>query len=700
MGACHEANNDMQAAIIAYRDGVSHGSSVCREALERIAENSVLHATTAHHYLGEVLIWTNQWLDAKYHLEQAYETRYPETILALAELYKEGRVNQSGQVVIPRDTKKVNDYLQEALECGDAAVQQQALKKLELYAEGKYAAACVALAQFYESSGNKNKENINRIIRYYEQAYQFGDTHSLNYLAENFYTGNALFKKNIEKAFAYYLQGINDNRLDALDKLETCAVEISTGHAEYEIAVIYQHKREPDTVVLPWYIKSAQKGFNKAQQQLSLYVKSDGHKACIIAQQYEHLGAYRVAFDYYFLAASQKHQAALTSLVKLLQAYRQKFGDYERLTFQLAGLYVNTFNALSDALHWYKTSFEAGGVQALSALEKLAHQNISIANELAQWHESQGRHQEAFKMYKIAAQQGDAESLQNLETLCQRYPQQSQLLMELVALFYERSNYKKVVQHYFTLRHTHPTSADKIFKQYIHQQPNCLYLLAKAYEHGTHTTADKPLAYQYYAQAALKKHVQAEAILFKAADELQRPSAQYALAQHYYQQQKAIKSAIKYYMLAAQQDYQPAMTHLETTNFDAQTTYYIAQCYEQAIDVNANIKQAIKFYEQALNKGYYQAAVALGDLYQADLPELPRDSARACAYYEKAAKQGNKDAHTCLQRLAVEVNITQQKQVSNLYKFFNEQGNQQHQQQHIRQADPGARNRLKSLGRK
>ena len=69
--------------------------------------------------------------------------------------------------------------------------------------------------------------------------------------------------------------------------------------------------------------------------------------------------------------------------------------------------------------------------------------------------------------------------------------------------------------------------------------------------------------------------------------------------------------------------------------------YYVGYFYQNGLHVKKNTYLAVKYYEQAANKGLPQAIMAMGDYYESD---CKKDDKKALEYYLLAAEKGYAEA--------------------------------------------------------
>lgn len=112
------------------------------------------------------------------------------------------------------------------------------------------------------------------------------------------------------------------------------------------------------------------------------------------------------------------------------------------------------------------------------------------------------------------------------------------------------------------------------------------------------------------------------------------PAAQFELG-CYYEDKDKFKDAKKYYELAADQDFPPAIHNL-------------ACLYERGQGMKADISKAVELYERAVESGYAPSHVNLARLYIIGDEALPQDFGMALSIVSAAAEDEDAEAQIML----------------------------------------------------
>ena len=225
--------------------------------------------------------------------------------------------------------------------------------------------------------------------------------------------------------------------------------------------------------------------------------------------------------------------------------------------------------------------------------KRIIFRNVDIGIEgiivSAEKYASEQNYVEAAKLWRIAAEQGDAKSQ-----------------CELGSCYHEgrgmEKNYEEAYKWYWKAAEQGDVPAQRS--------------LGVCYKHGNGVEKDEIEACKWY---------------LKAAEQGDAP-AQYNLGNCYYGNGVAqdYDEAYKWYRKAAEQGYAKAQNRLGT-------------CYKKGKGVKQNYEEAVKWYWEAAEQGNVDAQFALGSCYYLG-KGVERNFRKAIEWYKKAAEQGNADA--------------------------------------------------------
>lgn len=266
---------------------------------------------------------------------------------------------------------------------------------------------------------------------------------------------------------------------------------------------------------------------------------------------------------------------------------------------------------------WLRTTASSGNMYAL----------FNLALWTADSHGSGIPHlKEAFRLYKLAADQGHA-GAQRVIGMCFEDGTQVEV------------NLKEAVRYY-------NLAADQ-------GHPDAQNSLGLCWERGKGVSVDSAKALKYYKLAAEQGYALAlyhvgaclfngtgvcvdnvEAVkYFKLAADQGSADAQFQLGRCYCDGRGVsvdYTAAVKYYQLAADQGHAGAQCNLGT-------------CFEKGVGVSTDVALAVKYYQQAAGQGDAYAQHNLGDCYY-NGTGVSVDNAMASKYYKLAADQGSSAA--------------------------------------------------------
>ncbi|MES2142329.1 MAG: hypothetical protein V4471_05540 [Pseudomonadota bacterium] len=360
----------------------------------------------------------------------------------------------------------------------------------------------------------------------------------------------------------------------------------------------------------------------------------------------------RKAFTHYLVAAKKQDKKALEGLERVVK----KLND-SNLQLQLAELYENPFHKKELALKSFKELADKGNQVALERMNLLANRYVSCAYELGRAYELSHHYCKAFTYYLIAAKKRDEKALAGLESAISKLDD-SALQFQLADVYENNFNKKELALKYFKiLADQGNKAASARMTALAKTDANCAYKLAKTYE----TDANKEKAFHYYILAMQNDHSGASDDLTCLA-ESGDAEAQYTLGYLYYHPQRRFTEAIRWCLLAAEQQHSKATDYINNMDFPSQHYLGLAKSYEEGEKVSKNKDKALYFYEKAMVEKDNETAFCLGQLNQFDNEENAFD------YFVKAAQWGHTEAVQLLERLAAELDPNRQLQLANLYR--------------------------------
>lgn len=177
-----------------------------------------------------------------------------------------------------------------------------------------------------------------------------------------------------------------------------------------------------------------------------------------------------------------------------------------------------------------------------------------------------------------------------------------------------------------------------------------------------------------------KNHTMA-LFIFELAKQKNVPQAFYYLGHLYYDLSKEqnlnlLVQAVLFYQQACDLGLNKAAEKIQTilalpANIKFVNTFeQIATLYERGEGVQANPKLSILWKEKASKSGSVDCSFFLGQFFQVDHPDFPKNKEKAFCFYLQAAKLGSIDSLSPLERLAEAMSAKKQQTLSQVYASY------------------------------
>lgn len=448
-----------------------------------------------------------------------------------------------------------------------------------------------------------------------------------------------------------FLQGLYVERdLETALMLYNQAVADGVTSAHFKLGLFHQHYGNPDLAGRHYY-NAFLNGYLHARDALEellgthpLLVSAKFYLACIFEREEswsEAVSLFRA------LATVEKHPEAMFRLGILHQRERRSKVDSS---------VVIPKDALQK-LNWYKQAALLEFSEAISALRSEPHLKGMAFLYLAEVYETGARPNpaEALECYLRAAAFGNLDASYRLAGLNER----GELSLPV--------NKKEAFDYYLiAARHAHPEALNDLERLVRSTEDSSLEFRLAIHYHDF--LDNKVLGRYWFKKAADRKNAEA----LNALEENSTLNAEfaYAIAQLYENTGEInLKFSFKYYLLAAQRNYEDSLTQLErlaATLNDSEIDYKLAEHYYFFIK---NKARALLGYKKSADKGFALAASRLVEISTMDSgfafsvaeayenadasDELiaTHNRKEACQYYFLAAKQKHKGSLDALERL-------------------------------------------------
>jgi len=394
------------------------------------------------------------------------------------------------------------------------------------------------------------------------------------------YEEGKLVKKNMEQAFDFYIRASDLGNTDA-------AFHLGDLYRNDQLGVKKDLKKS-----LHYYKRASDLGSVEAAYQAGLCYEEDPNEA----------DNFTKAFDYYLIAAKQKHEKALAALTRLTEESQNA-----KFAYQLAEFYYQNRNEIQLAAKWHKQAIDHGSAIAKSKLPQRINSNADFAYSVAQLYETDDR-QQAMIYYAAAVRNGHQAANEYLQSqiaegnadaqyaLAVEYHKQGRVLEAITLCL------KAIAQlHSLATHHLLTTT----FKATICMQ------IASLCEQGTEVPKNMPFAEKFY---------------LKASDQ-GNTKAHFQLGQFYQVEHVGVcqdlEKSFNHYLQAAKAGDQAALAPLERLaeemDADKQVALGDLYCspftdiekakhwYQQAAEVdNGTAKQKLRDIEQQENRNSYR----------------------------------------------------------------------------------------------
>jgi len=484
-------------------------------------------------------------------------------------------------------------------------------------------------------TGNKQKRNLNKAIKWYRSAANKGHAKAQYRLGILYYK-----QKNYKKA-KYWLR--KRAKADEAD-------------AQYHYANILRFGlsgKQQTSAARKWYLKAARQGHKHAQYELALqYQKGIGAKKNPAE-----------AKKWFQKAAKQKHKHAKQAL-KTFQRQKQnptktaqqlflkknlksaKAGNSEA-QYKLAMAYKSGKKAPKNpkiSLKWLKKAAISNHGDAQYELASLYFEGSPLVKK--------NQHQ-ARKWYQKAADNNHRQANRALDKIASETLKAQQLIRfgRLIdsALLGDAEQQYALGMHYLVGFKTEPDDEQAYYWLNLaakQNHPRAMYQIGNQYMQGIGVKVDPSQAIHFFAAAAKHNIAAAKtAIKLFANNGYQRrvdaengdKSAQFHIALSYLDKNSVAEKqkGLKWLLKAAEQSYPPALTSL-------------AHLYETGELIPKNDKKAFLAYQSAADKNDAFAQYHLGRMYQTGVGTEPNQKL-AYRWLEKAASQGLREAQQALQ---------------------------------------------------
>lgn len=326
----------------------------------------------------------------------------------------------------------------------------------------------------------------------------------------------------------------------------------------------------------------------------------------------------RQALNYYVVAAKQKDKAALKAIEDITDQL-----DNDDIRFKLGQLYLNFPDKHSAAVLCFKKLADKNNAQAVQMLSQLVSGNPKYAFELAELYEN------------------DVDTENHLQKACIYY---------IITVQNDRSLKRAGLSE---------LAFDKIFNS-GELTTTDLNSLGNMYWKGSNgITKDYTAAIKCLEKSSIKGCEKAHYVLGNIYQSGHGVSRDFV-------------KAARYFQLAYDKGYVTAKNKLELLftfkELTARDLKAIASMYESgADDIPVNWPRVQMLYQRAADLGDSSAALYLGHFHQIDHKGISNDNTLAFQSYLQAAKLGNNDALSALDRLGEEESAQNQMALSQFY---------------------------------
>lgn len=311
------------------------------------------------------------------------------------------------------------------------------------------------------------------------------------------------------------------------------------------------------------------------------------------------------AIKYFFMSAREgKHEA-----LQEIETLSSHCDDTHIMS--LANLYQHTAKDFLKAIKWFVFLAERNHKGATTRITSLANRSAEHAHMIGDAYEHNKNFQKAFEYFYIGCEKGFGDSFKSIENYID--DRDYEFKLEFAKLYCKFNYTTQAILLYKKLILPKDERALRRMNRLAHKVPEAAYNLAEAYDKENNPGR----AYHYYLIAYDKKYPEAEKFITRLQSEANNgiAVAQYYLGCVYYHKQGNEIEAIRWALLAANQEFKEAQSYLDSSEFSAKSYLNIANQYAKSTTIKKNSQAAMQFYKKAIKAGDVEAEFHLGEFY-------------------------------------------------------------------------------------